>query len=60
MSDGLTAMHDDAEHYVWLCKHFKERPRYWRTPGGGEFPDAHSAHAQKLEKRWLASKKKKR
>lgn len=34
MSDGIKAMWDDAEHYEWLAKHFKEPVRTI----GGQWP----------------------
>lgn len=55
MSNGITAMWEDADNYKWLAEMYEE---HVRTVGGGHWPyDMDNKHYEKLKKRYLDENK---
>lgn len=52
MGSIMSAIADDIDDYLYLCKKFNEKPVY--SHGS---PDCYGAHAQKLEKRAAEERK---
>lgn len=47
MGNIISAIHDDIDEYIWLCKKYGEKVQY--KPGQGE--DCYGEHARALKKR---------
>lgn len=51
MSDIISAIHDDIEEYVRLCKLHNEEVQYVRDAYGHMVEDCYGEHAEKLLER---------